>query len=229
MNVILGAARAAYAAGLAPVPVSNNGSKAPDVRQWKQYTMTRPTVDEMRAFNFAAHDGLGIIAGAGIRHRECWDFDVEDVFVAFVDRAHLTGLGVLVHRLTAGYLDKTPGGGRRIIVAYPSTLAFKDVTLARRPGRAGEPALTFGQLGRMVNCASEAQEEGRHDGQSARKETSEFRRLDEQRKRQAEVGLYRLVAWSASSSGALRGFDRPSGHASCPKLDEFLQQLIGIS
>ena len=96
----------------------------------------------MRTFNFAAHDGLGIIAGAGSGHRECWDFDTDDVFLAFVDRAHQTGLGALVDRVfVQGYLDRTPGGGRRIIVEYPATLTFKDFTLARRPGRDGEPPI----------------------------------------------------------------------------------------
>jgi hypothetical protein len=141
MSTILEAARAAYAAGLAPVPTSNNGSKAPDLRTWKQYQTTRPSVADLRAFNFAAHDGFGIIAGAGSGHRECWDFDTNDVFLAFVARAHACGLGAVIDRLTTGYLDRTPGGGRRIIVTYPATLTFKDVTLARRPGRAGEPPI----------------------------------------------------------------------------------------
>ena len=141
MSAILQAARAAYAAGLAPVPTTNDGSKAPDLRAWKVYQTKKPSADEMRAFDFAAHDGLGVVAGAGSGHRECWDFDTNDVFLAFVERAHDTGLGLLVHRLIDGYLDLTPGGGRRTIVEYPSHLTFKDITLARRPGRDGEPRI----------------------------------------------------------------------------------------
>lgn len=142
MNAILEAARAAYAAGLAPIPTENTGSKKPDVRRWKHYQTTRPGVDDLRAFNFAAHDGLGILAGAVSGHRECWDWDTDEVFVAFIERAHRTGLGALVDRVfVRGYLDRTPGGGRRSIVTYPATLTFKDCTLARRPGRAGEPPI----------------------------------------------------------------------------------------
>ena len=138
-TAILQAARLAYAAGLVPVPTENTGSKAPDARRWKTYQTTPPTVDEYRGFDFAAHDGFGIIAGAASRFRECWDFDADEVFQAFVERAHASGLGELVDRLMNGYLDKTPGGGRRVIVAYPPNVTFKDVTLARRPGCAGEP------------------------------------------------------------------------------------------
>jgi hypothetical protein len=139
MTLILEAARAAYAAGLAPLPVSPDGSKSPDVRRWKDYQTTRPSVVDLRSFAFDQHDGLGIVSGSGSGHRECWDFDTNDVFEAFVSRAQASGLGPLVDRVTGGYLDRTPGGGRRIIVTYPRELAFKDCTLARRPGRAGEP------------------------------------------------------------------------------------------
>jgi AAA domain len=138
---ILEAARHAFQVGLVVVPTENTGSKAPDVRRWKVYQTTRPSVEDMRTFNFAAHDGLGIIAGAGSGYRECWDFDTDPVFLAFVERAHASGLGDVIDRLIRGYLDRTPGGGRRIIAKYPHTIAFKDITLARRPGRedAGEP------------------------------------------------------------------------------------------
>jgi hypothetical protein len=141
MSAILDTARAAYAAGLTPLPASGDGSKKPDVRQWKTYQTTRPSVDDMRTFNFAAHDGLGIIAGAGGGFHESWDFDDGDVFDQFVARAHASGLGELVDRLCRGYLDVTPAGGRRVLVAYPPDVVFKDCTLARRPGRSGEPAV----------------------------------------------------------------------------------------
>ncbi len=140
-NFILEAARAAYAAGLAPLPTSNTGSKAPDVSHWKQYQTVPPSVADLRVFDFAAHDGLGIIAGVGSGCRECWDFDTDDVFRAFVDRAVASGLGALVDRLLTGYCDRTPCGGRRIIATYPETITFRDITLARRPGRVGEPAV----------------------------------------------------------------------------------------
>jgi hypothetical protein len=140
-TAILQAAREAYAAKLAPVPTQNNGTKAPALGSWKAYQTTPPRAEDLRAFDFASHDGLGIIAGAGSHHRECWDFDTDEVYAAFLDRAQASGLGPLVDRLAAGYLDRTPGGGRRLIVAYPPTIEFRDITLARRPGRAGEPKI----------------------------------------------------------------------------------------
>ena len=141
MSAILETARAAYAAGLSPLPVANDGSKRPDVRQWKMYQTTRPTVDELRAFDFAAHDGLGIIAGAVSGHVECWDFDDAATCAAFESAAHASGLGDVWARLTNGYLDRTPGGGFRIPVHYPADGTFTDCTLARRPGRTGEPTI----------------------------------------------------------------------------------------
>ena len=72
-------------------------------------------------------------------HRECWDFDAADVFDQFIDVAHAAGLGAVVDRLRAGYEDQTPGGGRRWLVTYPAAVEWKDCTLARRPGRDGEP------------------------------------------------------------------------------------------
>ena len=44
-------------------------------------------------------------------------------------------------RIEAGYCDQTPGGGRRWIVQYPEGLAWRDATLARRPGTEDEPKI----------------------------------------------------------------------------------------
>ena len=72
-------------------------------------------------------------------HREAWDFDDVETFEQFVMGAHACGLGAVVDRLRAGYEDETPNGGRRWIVTYPDSIAWQDTTLARRPGRDGEP------------------------------------------------------------------------------------------
>lgn len=141
MTVVHTAARAAWRAGLLPLPVAPDGSKRPDLSTWREFITRRPTRDERQQMQFSQCDGFGIVAGPTSGYRECWDFDMDEVFRAFVERAQASGLGALVDRLIHGYCDRTPGGGRRIIVEYPSLLEFKDLTLARRPGRAGEPKI----------------------------------------------------------------------------------------
>lgn len=127
-------------AGLCFLPVKGDGSKAPDVSAWTAFQTTRPTVAQMRHWDFAHRCGVGMIAGAVSGYREAWDFDEAFTFEAFITAAGKCGLGDVVQRLRAGYEDQTPAGGRRWIVQYPATVTWKDLTLARRPGREGEPA-----------------------------------------------------------------------------------------
>jgi putative DNA primase/helicase len=92
----------------------------------------RRTIAEMRAVDFARRAGYGMVAGPASGHRECWDFDDDETFEAFVTAADTCGLGDVVARIRAGYEDRTPGGGRRWIVQYPESVEWKDRTLARR-------------------------------------------------------------------------------------------------
>jgi hypothetical protein len=121
------------------LPVAEDGSKRPDVSSWLSYQTTRPTAEDMRAFDFAHRCGHGMIAGAVSGCAEAWDFDCPDVFAAFVDEAETCALGDVVQRIRAGYEDETPAGGRRWIVRYPGNVNWRDCTLARRPGGADEP------------------------------------------------------------------------------------------
>jgi hypothetical protein len=137
---VLDAVRLGYnQAGLQLLPVCEDGSKAPDVSSWTALKSTRATLAQMRQWDFAARAGFGMIAGPVSGYRECWDFDGADVFEAFVEAAEACGLGDLVCRIRTGYEDETPGGGRRWIVEYPDSIAWQDCTLARRPGRDGDP------------------------------------------------------------------------------------------
>lgn len=140
MTPILDSVRSAFQAGLCLLPARDDGSKAPDCA-WKAFQAARPTVDNMRAWDFSRRSGFGLIAGPVSGHRECWDFDCSEIFDAFVAGADACGLGDVVARIRAGYEDRTPGGGVRWIVEYPASVTFTDCTLARRPGRDGEPAV----------------------------------------------------------------------------------------
>ena len=95
----------------------------------------------MRGFDFEHRAGVGVISGAVSGCRECWDFDDLETYHAFMDTAESCGLGDLVQRIRTGYEDETPGGGRRWIVRYPDSVEWEDCTLARRPGREGEPKI----------------------------------------------------------------------------------------
>lgn len=139
MTTILDTVRLGYRAGLCLLPTRDDGSKAPDAPSWTPYQTTRPTPAEMQAFDFATRSGFGVIAGAVSGYRECWDFDCLETYRAFLNEAAACGLGNVVQRIIAGFENETPNGGRRWIVTYPSDLTARDVTLARRPGRAGEP------------------------------------------------------------------------------------------
>jgi hypothetical protein len=121
--------------------VKADGSKAPDVPSWKPFQSARPTAEQMRAFDFASRCGVGVVAGVASGYRECWDFDVITTYHAFVEAASACGLGDVVARIVAGFENETPNGGRRWIVGYPPDVTIRDVTLARRPGREGEPTV----------------------------------------------------------------------------------------
>ena len=136
---LLDAARSAYGAGLSLLPVREDGTKAPDVSSWREAQTVRPTVESMQAFDFGHRVGIGMVAGVASGCRETWDFDDLETYQTFVDTAESCGLGELVRRIRTGYEDETPGGGRRWIVTYPNSVDWQDCTLARRPGREGEP------------------------------------------------------------------------------------------
>ena len=136
---ILDEARSAYRVGLCIVPAAADGTKRPDVPTWTGYQTARPTSPQMRAFHFEQRIGFGMIAGPVSGHHAAWDFDCPDTYDAFVSAADATGLGEVVRRIETSYCDRTPGGGRRWIVHYPESVAWRDETLARRPGGDGEP------------------------------------------------------------------------------------------
>jgi putative DNA primase/helicase len=138
---MLNEACSAYRAGLCILPVASDGTKRPDVLTWAGYQTTRPTVAQMRAFRFERRTGFGMIAGPVSGRRGAWDFDDANTHAAFVAAANASGLGDVVRRIEAGYCDQTPGGGRRWIVHYPESAAWRDETLARRPGGEGEPTI----------------------------------------------------------------------------------------
>jgi hypothetical protein len=111
------------------------------VPTWTGYQTARPTPARMRAFHFERRTGFGMIAGPASARHAAWDFDCPDTYRDFVAAAEASGLGELVRLIESGYCDETPAGGRRWIVHYPEGIAWRDETLARRPGGEGEPTI----------------------------------------------------------------------------------------
>ncbi|HEY1308456.1 MAG TPA: hypothetical protein VGF24_33130 [Vicinamibacterales bacterium] len=137
---LLVAVRLAWAAGLCVLPVRPDGSKAPDVATWTAFKHTRPTLDQMKAFDFATRVGYGVIAGPVSGHLDPWDFDDRATFDQFVITAETSGLGDVVRRIRNGYEDTSPGGGVRWLARYDAAATFTDTILARRPWRDGDPS-----------------------------------------------------------------------------------------
>lgn len=102
-----------WAVGASPVPVREDGSKAP-TSTWKQFTEVQPTEREMSAaFQPAGSPGrcggFGLVLGvSGLECLETEDAVTEEKFVA---ACHAQGHGDLIDRVTAGYADRGPGGG----------------------------------------------------------------------------------------------------------------------
>ncbi len=125
------AARLAYRAGLAVVRIKEDGSKSPDLPSWKQFQSDRPGADMVRAWYSQPRQGLGIITGKASGNVMCLDFDDESTYTLFHDMAESLGLGDLVERIEAGYLERTPGGGRHWLYRLPTVEG--SVKLAQRP------------------------------------------------------------------------------------------------
>src|SRR5688572_22757718 len=96
---VYAAVRQGYPIGLCLLPTAGDGSKRPAVPTWIEFKTTRPTLEQMKAFQWANQAGLGMIAGPVSGHRESWDFDDLAVYHAFMGAADSCGLGDVVRRL----------------------------------------------------------------------------------------------------------------------------------
>lgn len=147
------AAREWASAGFSVVPVQANGSKCP-VGKWK-VRQTRAATPEMIArwyANGSSALGLGLVMG--FNDAECLEFENPDVWVAYQEVAHATGLGDVLDRVTAGYSECSPGGGVHLI--YRCKAVEGNTTLADDPANPVKPVLveTRGRGGFVVVAPS---------------------------------------------------------------------------
>jgi hypothetical protein len=112
------AARAALALGLCVLPPKEDGSKMPIVEQdsktkewgWKQWQKERPTPLKVEHWYSGFRTALGLVCGRISRNLELLDFDDRATYDRFKTAAIAIGLGDLVERIEAGYLEETPNG-----------------------------------------------------------------------------------------------------------------------
>ncbi|MGW3024806.1 bifunctional DNA primase/polymerase [Streptomyces sp. NPDC001221] len=126
-----------YDAGLCPLPVRADGSKAPDVRSWTQYKVTRSTPEEHdHWFGDGRRTGIGIVTGAVSGNVELIEFEGLAVREGLLDEvtelAHNSGLGDLWGAVTTGWADQSPSGGVHYKVVVKGRPAAANKKLARR-------------------------------------------------------------------------------------------------
>ncbi|MFB7739598.1 bifunctional DNA primase/polymerase [Streptomyces sp. NPDC056112] len=130
-------------AGLCPLPVRADGSKAPDVRSWTQYKVDRSTPEEHdRWFNDGRRTGIGIVTGAVSGNIELIEFEglavKEGLLEEVTELANNSGLGNLWQAVTTGWADQSPSGGVHYKVVVEGRPAAANTKLARRLAREDE-------------------------------------------------------------------------------------------
>lgn len=102
--------------GFSPLPPRDDGSKAPLADQqidgewtWAPYQQAPTGRNRVEAWYRNGRTGNGVATGVG--GLELFEFDDHQVYEQFKAAAAALGLGELVERIEAGYLEVTPGGG----------------------------------------------------------------------------------------------------------------------
>lgn len=111
---ILAAALELHALGYSVIPIRADGSKAPALNTWKQYTQAQPTVDELHSwFGPNSKFGMGIIQGTISGNAELTEIEGRAIehLPELTQLARDTGLGDLWNKITSGWLEQSPSGG----------------------------------------------------------------------------------------------------------------------
>ncbi|GKQ40315.1 bifunctional DNA primase/polymerase [Streptomyces sp. A012304] len=136
-------ARELHDAGLCVLPVKPDGSKAPDVRSWTGYKVTRSTPEEHdRWFGDGRRTGIGIVTGAVSGNIELIEFEglaiKEGLLDEVTELANNSGLGDLWQAVTTGWADQSPSGGVHYKVIVKGRPVAANKKLARRLAREDE-------------------------------------------------------------------------------------------
>lgn len=110
------AADVSLALGLSVLPPAQDGTKRPcpdpvtGRGEWKDYQSRRASAEQLAAW-YGPCTGLGLVCGAISGGLEVLDFDHRGTYERYRKAAEALGLGGLVDRVEAGYLEETPGDG----------------------------------------------------------------------------------------------------------------------
>lgn len=100
----------AHEEGLCVVPPRQDGSKAPLV-SWRRYEQERPSLAQLERWYSAGLTGLGVVCGPVSGNLVMLEAEDDVTAEQLRSEARGAGLGHLLERLDAGYLEQTPGGG----------------------------------------------------------------------------------------------------------------------
>jgi P4 family phage/plasmid primase-like protien len=108
------------AAGIVPLPVRTDGSKAPGLHTWKAYQETHPGVDELLSwFGGTMTDGIGVLTGAISGGLEMVELEGRAVQAGALEQLRTwaadNGAEDVLARVSQGYTEMTPSGGLHIL------------------------------------------------------------------------------------------------------------------
>lgn len=141
MPDLLTTAHAYLDAGLAPLPLRTDGSKAPAVA-WRAHIDQAPTRDIVDAWFNRDTDGIGTICGTPAGNLEMLEVEGRAVHLT-AQLAELmadNGLGDLWAQIDGGWLEVSPSGGLHWHYRVTDGPARPNTKLARRPATADELA-----------------------------------------------------------------------------------------
>ena len=145
------------AAGIVPLPVRTDGTKAPGLLAWKEYQQRHPTVEELVQWFNGDTDGIGILTGAISGHLEMVELEGRaiDTGALRLLKEHADNHEALhiLNRVIEGYCERTPSGGIHILYRIDGGGVRKNTKLARTPDR-DVLAETRGEGGFVVTAPS---------------------------------------------------------------------------
>lgn len=195
----------ARASGVSVVPMRTDGSKQPALYQWHTYQQRHATLQELECWFHDGQPGLAFITGAISGNLEALDFDCRETFESWLRQVcRDQALSALWERVSWGYMEATPSGGRHIL--YRCDQIEGNQKLACRRERDGWKTLieTRGEGGLLIVAPS------RGNVHPSRRSYTLLRG--------SVLSIQTILASErASLFSALRAFDeRPSSHTTVP-------------
>jgi hypothetical protein len=106
---LLSAALAANEAGLCVMPPREDGTKRP-IGEWRRFETVRSTTRDIAGWYRGGRTGLGLITGRVSGSLKAFECDTHDIYERFVETGRAVGLGDLIERIEAGYVEHSPNG-----------------------------------------------------------------------------------------------------------------------